>query len=203
MSSKGNNDIRWTRTEGTIRRAFMELLKEKTFTELTVSALIHRAKISRSAFYLHYQDKYALLEHYRELILAKLQQTIAEEFSHFQISQTNQELQEQFYNAFLTTLNVLYDDLPLARALFIHDNQFREGLGDFLNREIERRMALMHVHYTQSIPRRYAESILAGELLLLIQQWIDNPHPEGPEKFARILTASRFVAPIALLKPDQ
>lgn len=45
-----------------IRKAFLALLKEKGFRNMTVTDIITRAELGRSTFYLFYTDKYALLE---------------------------------------------------------------------------------------------------------------------------------------------
>lgn len=54
-------DRRTRYTRMFIREAFYELLREKGFAKLTVSDLCKRAQINRGTFYLHYEDKYVLL----------------------------------------------------------------------------------------------------------------------------------------------
>lgn len=54
-------DRRTRYTLEVIREAFYELLKEKGFAKLTVSDLCKQAQINRGTFYLHYEDKFALL----------------------------------------------------------------------------------------------------------------------------------------------
>ena len=48
------DDLRYIRTEGAIRDAFMGLVAERSVSSVTVSELCRRAGISRNAFYLHY-----------------------------------------------------------------------------------------------------------------------------------------------------
>lgn len=62
-------DRRITKTRQSIRTAFIELLKEKRFADITVQDIADRAMISRSTFYDHYTDKYLLLEQlYQETV---------------------------------------------------------------------------------------------------------------------------------------
>lgn len=62
-------DKRIQKTKAGIRKAFISLLKEKTFADITVQNIADRAQISRSTFYDHYGDKYLLLETlYQEII---------------------------------------------------------------------------------------------------------------------------------------
>ncbi len=51
-----------TRSKQMIRKAFMELLSEKTFEKITATDIIKRADINRSTFYAHYPDARGLME---------------------------------------------------------------------------------------------------------------------------------------------
>lgn len=55
-------DLRIVKTRENIKRAFQSLIKEKTFSKITVTNIIEESKINRSTFYKHYQDKYELRE---------------------------------------------------------------------------------------------------------------------------------------------
>ena len=49
-------------TEKAIFRAFEELLEEKTFDKITVSAIVSKSEVSANTFYYHFQDIYDLLD---------------------------------------------------------------------------------------------------------------------------------------------
>lgn len=61
---------RESRTDADIKRAFLELLHDKSMNDISVSELARAAKVSRSTFYLHYRgifDVYeSLVEDFRE-----------------------------------------------------------------------------------------------------------------------------------------
>ncbi|RXZ82103.1 TetR/AcrR family transcriptional regulator [Paenibacillaceae bacterium] len=57
-----HNDPRIKRTLNLIRDAFISLMDEKGFDQITVQDITKRAEINRATFYRHYQDKYDLLE---------------------------------------------------------------------------------------------------------------------------------------------
>jgi Transcriptional regulator len=50
------------KTRGLIREAFVKLVDEKGFKSITVNDISDKAMINRSTFYLHYKDKFDLLE---------------------------------------------------------------------------------------------------------------------------------------------
>jgi AcrR family transcriptional regulator len=65
-------DRRILRTQEAIKRAFIELMSEKNFEQITIQDIADRANVNRRTIYLHYMDKFELLdklieEHINEL----------------------------------------------------------------------------------------------------------------------------------------
>ena len=54
-------DRRARRTRQLLRDAFVALLKEKRYEDVSVQDIIERADVARSTFYVHYVDKEDLL----------------------------------------------------------------------------------------------------------------------------------------------
>lgn len=57
-----NEDIRIYKTKIAIQRAFIELLQQHDFKDITIKKICDQAPIGCSTFYSHYLDKYDLLE---------------------------------------------------------------------------------------------------------------------------------------------
>ena len=57
-----NQDLRIQRTRKSLNLALLTLMEEKEFAAITIQDLANEAMINRATFYLHYSDKYALLE---------------------------------------------------------------------------------------------------------------------------------------------
>ncbi|KWX69711.1 HTH-type dhaKLM operon transcriptional activator DhaS [compost metagenome] len=77
-------DPRVVRTRQLIREAFRELLQHKGFDAITIKDIAQRATINRATFYVHYEDKYALLDEIIEQAFVKMipgQVTNAQEFT--------------------------------------------------------------------------------------------------------------------------
>ena len=55
-------DLRSIRSVESIKKAFVDLLQEEPFEKVKVSEIARRAGIDRQTFYLHYVDKYDLLD---------------------------------------------------------------------------------------------------------------------------------------------
>ncbi|MCT9852302.1 TetR/AcrR family transcriptional regulator [Priestia megaterium] len=55
-------DRRIARTQEAIKKAFLELMSEKSFDSITIQNIADRANINRATVYLHYLDKFDLLD---------------------------------------------------------------------------------------------------------------------------------------------
>ncbi len=55
-------DLRFRKTELSIRAAFFELLKNRRISEITVAEISRKAMLGRGTFYLHYKDIHDLLD---------------------------------------------------------------------------------------------------------------------------------------------
>jgi AcrR family transcriptional regulator len=65
-------DRRVRKTRQAILEAFVELLTEKGFEHMTMNQIADRADVNRGTVYLHYMDKYDLLDQCIETHLAQL-----------------------------------------------------------------------------------------------------------------------------------
>lgn len=63
MIGEEKMDPRVKRTRSLLVQAFVELLAEKDFQLITVRDISERATVNRTTFYLHYPDKFALLDY--------------------------------------------------------------------------------------------------------------------------------------------
>ncbi|MDN6292890.1 MAG: TetR/AcrR family transcriptional regulator, partial [Tetragenococcus halophilus] len=63
-----------TQTKNKIKQALVQLLNKKNLEEITVSDITRHSQINRGTFYLHYLDKYDLIEKLEEDILTNIQQ---------------------------------------------------------------------------------------------------------------------------------
>ncbi|WKB35713.1 TetR/AcrR family transcriptional regulator [Terrilactibacillus sp. S3-3] len=57
-----STDLRVLKTRDAIKSHFLDLLLNKSFTDITVKDIADAARIGRGTFYLHYKDKFDLLD---------------------------------------------------------------------------------------------------------------------------------------------
>lgn len=72
--SKNSGDKRSLQTKKIIKDTLSDLIEEKGFNEISVTDLTRRANINRGTFYLHYADKYDLLEQVEEELIKEIQE---------------------------------------------------------------------------------------------------------------------------------
>lgn len=69
-------DLRVQRTKKAIKTAFIELVNEEGFADVTIKGIAEKAIINRQTFYNYYQDKYDLTEHLNNEYLEILKKVI-------------------------------------------------------------------------------------------------------------------------------
>lgn len=62
MRKKNHHDRRVRRTQKLIRKAFLKLIAEKNYNQITVTDIINEADYNRTTFYRHYYDKDHLVD---------------------------------------------------------------------------------------------------------------------------------------------
>jgi AcrR family transcriptional regulator len=61
-TEKKREDRRIRRTRQALQRAFIEVVREKGFTATSIQDITERANVNRGTFYLHFADKYMLMD---------------------------------------------------------------------------------------------------------------------------------------------
>lgn len=72
------SDRRIRKTEQALQYAFIHLVLEKDFSQITVKELCERADINKSTFYLHYRDLYDLASRIKQQLLDDVYHIIEE-----------------------------------------------------------------------------------------------------------------------------
>lgn len=87
-------DLRIIRTKKAIKEAFLLLIQEKDFSMITIQNITDKAVINRGTFYLHYLDKYDLLEKITQEVFDELNEYISPSsyIENAKINETNLKL---------------------------------------------------------------------------------------------------------------
>ncbi|EOO28523.1 hypothetical protein ICM_02466 [Bacillus cereus BAG1X2-3] len=176
-------DLRVIKTQRAIKNTFIQLIEEVGFEKVNVRKLIERAEVNRSTFYLHYQDKYDLLNKIEDELLEGLKQIIMDTTLIKTVepnSTSDSRLEKMNKVAYY-----LFDNKKIIRLLTSDkgDPIFLSKIGGiFESIWIDKKVVII-----PNIPKRYAFAVLAGMLTNLIGEWIRSDFEETPEQFSQIV----------------
>lgn len=175
-----DNDIRFYRTNQLITSAMIRLLKEKNFDQITVKNICEYAGISRSGFYLHYLDKYDLVEkHQRELM--NQVNTLLKNTSPTQLTKET---------LMLHMLNYLKNDGQLI-ALLISDHgssEIQAQVKSLLKKNaMENVLSHVNIEMASEIEKEYFVAFISNALFGVLQEWINNGQKETPEYLVHLI----------------
>ena len=167
MSSK--QDRRSQRTRHLVSEAFVQLLREKGYSAITVSDIIERANIGRSTFYAHYRDK-------EDLFVRQLDRVI-EALSHYRPDQ-----EEIPFFPSLGLFRHVGEEYELYKAIVWTPgiDLFIKHLQTSLSHRIEQSFQESRRKFEVPIPMM--ASFIAGSFLTLLRWWLENKMVYSPEQ---------------------
>lgn len=188
-----------TETKGLIKKAFTVLMKEKGFHSITVSDITRKAGINRGTFYLHYVDKYDLLEKLEEKLFNDLTEILLRKYdNHF-----DKPKEIIPYQAILNALYYVKNDFEFIQVLISENgdmsfiNRFKELLQESM---VEGILKTGILNYSKKgLPEDYANEILLSSTAAIILLWIRKGGIESPEEIAKIVNKSKDISPYELL----
>lgn len=92
-------DLRVQRTKKAIKVAFVELVNEQGFANVTIKEIAEKAIINRQTFYNYYQDKYDLTEQLNDELLAIFKDIISHRVQSLQNQDHSLPLLSDFYKS--------------------------------------------------------------------------------------------------------
>lgn len=176
-------DIRVTKTNIAIRKAFIEIMEEEGFSKLNVKKIIDRAKINRSTFYAHYMDKYDLLEKIEDQFLNGLKDIeipVPEEVIIEKSFSTEYFLTHvEFVISYLKENGKLMTLLMSDKGDLAFSNKLNEVLKQiWLDKKITDKL---------SIPQNYAIAAVTGMITSVIVEWVKYDFKESEKEFEQIV----------------
>ncbi|AZV41684.1 hypothetical protein BAOM_1073 [Peribacillus asahii] len=172
------------KTKEKIQKSFLQLLKEKHFMKVSVRDITTAAAINRGTFYLHYQDKYDLLNQMEENLLGGLE-------LHLQRLKPDILLQQaekgQISMLAVEVFRYIQINVELFQVFLGENNHFgfHKRLKQFFVHHFGEKMMQNEAFFRDlAIPNEYLSSFATSAFLGLIEQWLHNNLAESPEEMA-------------------
>lgn len=174
------------RTRQRIQNSFIQILENKPFEAITVGDIAKQAKINRGTFYLHYKDKYDLLEQIEEQLFTDLGSHIDELQSQYLPTQTFAVEEEQLA---ITLFSFIKKHASILKMLLSAQGRagfhirFRDALSNKVRRNLEKDG---HFMKRLNVPLEYFLAFITSAFLGLIEQWVQNDLNKTPEEMTSI-----------------
>ena len=164
-------DRRIIKTQKLIQSTFLTMLIKDGFDEITVKKITEQADISRKTFYLHYLDKYDLLD---TIVNKKLEEL--EEIC-------EQKKEKGFIEGTVIWFNYFDENKDFFSALFSSKNtvSFRKQLLDFMMNQLSKKINNISADKDPEILLRFLSMAVLG----ILESFILNELNSNTEEIAK------------------
>lgn len=179
MAAETKIDRRILRTKEAINKAFLELFSEKELDHITINDISERANVNRGTVYLHYTDKYDLLNQCIDDHLNKMFHAC--KFNEFNQVQTG--LIDALKPAFVYfEENYLFFSSMLANQ---RTTVFRERLMQVIASTVDQKIKMNDIN--QEMDKELIAQFMASAFVGTVEWWILNKMPHPPQFMAEQL----------------
>ncbi len=175
------------RTRSAIREAFIGLIEETGFDRVSVRQIGERAGIHRGTFYLHYLDKYDLMEQLQHELLEGFRQVLVVPIDFGEVYRHSTE--KLAYPPFVAIFAYFDQNADLFRLLSGAKGEagFSEKLKKTVIRSFRRKLENGRIFERfPAIPADYFTAYTASLLLGVVEAWLERRQPESAEELAVI-----------------
>lgn len=191
LRSKG--DRRSRRTAMALQKSLVDLLLEKTLADITIQELTERANISRTTFYLHYQNIGSLFQSIEDEVVAQyediINRIVSDEFDILHVGTDKKG--RKWLPTLLEAFQFFYDNQKFCTVLFrspesrFFQRTVERGHDAVLERMVELRPDLSRVEL------EYFYYFVVNGIRGIVQEWLSHGYKETPSEISSIV--SQFV----------
>lgn len=171
MNISNKVDRRILKTKEAINKAFLELLADKDFEKITVNDISDGANLNRGTFYLHYTDKYDLLDrciedHHDNMVkVCSAQDSIAKDFD--------------FVHSLLPVFQYFENNSMFFSSMLSNRSMpsFRDRMQKMILQGIREHMNMNDIN--QGMNQEVVAQFMASAFVGVIEWWLaaGRPHP--------------------------
>ena len=195
MNETKSIDRRIVRTKLAIQAALVTLIKEKGFEALTVNDIAELANINRGTFYLHYKDKFDLLEQTETEILKEIE-LIFRRLNSLQAADSNGTGQLQQLAIMLLEYVKEHADLMDAFLGLQGNYSFITRIRSLMEQNLNLGTMFGLKAEKFPVPQEYLLSYILYAHLGVLQSWLVADCKESPQEITRILFRLSFEGPL-------
>ncbi len=164
----------------------MQILEEKSFETITVGDITKKAQINRGTFYIHYKDKFDLLDKIEERLFEDLGNHIDVLQANYSSMDTFEKGQEQLAAALFSSIKM---HSPMLKILLNNHGRagfhirFRDAFSEKVRVNLEKNESF---NADLKVPMEYFLSFITSAFLGLIEQWVLNGLDKTPQEMTNL-----------------
>jgi AcrR family transcriptional regulator len=195
MHTKSRPDRRVQRTKQALRKALLELIKEKGYDSLSVEEITKRANLGRATFYLHYKDKEDLLiDEFSELANERVRSLAEIPFAAWlpDLENPSQPTENKASQPFLLVFQHIADNAELYRILLQSEKSDRvldrirkiitQSITEFMRTKVESDP----IPILFEVPIDLLAAYFSGALLSCVDWWMEQGQSYSTEEMTRM-----------------
>lgn len=174
------------KTKALIQNSFIRLLKEKPFDNITIGDISQEANINRGTFYLHYLDKYDLLDKIEMQLFENIGDHIDRLQANYSSAVTFKKDQEHLASSLFNSIQA---QAPILKIFLSHHGRagfhyrFRDAFSQKVRVNLEKNTTLSdHLN----VPIDYFLAFITSAFLGLIEQWVRSGLDKTPEEMTQL-----------------
>jgi AcrR family transcriptional regulator len=181
-----------TKTLEAIRDALIQLMEEKGFEAITIKDITAKARINRSTFYAHYQDKYHCLSSHESEFMEGI----------MDIARRHAAIRKTVGDSLPIAIDIFqyfYRNRDFLKVLLSPkgDPVFQSRLKQAMWDQLYERTAASRTRPNRTpISPEHVASYISGAHLSVIQYWLNNGCRESPEDMAKVLSLLTAKGPL-------
>lgn len=200
MEKEKRIDRRILKSQDAIRNALIDLIEEKGFDAISVSDITARANINRGTFYLHYRDKFDLLEKTEDAILDRFNRILMGSEG---ISIETYYTEKSPVPVIVSLFAYIKEHARMMHALLGVESKL--GLQSRIKRTIEKNLFSLGYFPEKAateltLPADYLTSYIGAAHMGVVQTWLQNDCRESPEEMADMLARMSFYGPFQVVR---
>lgn len=176
------------KTDKLLEDTLVKLMSEKDFDKISVKDLTEELDINRGTFYLHYKDKYDLLEQKEDAILDGLNEiinNILKELHKDFILPSNKEILLHLF----TSIYIYIKENATFMKVVLGPNgdlNFQVKLKNFIENWLIQNILISKD--VEKMPIKYLAPLASSAQLGIIQKWLKSGMKETPEELASFIS---------------
>lgn len=177
-------DRRKRKTLQAIQDACFKLLQQKSFDELTISDISEKADISRGTFYLHYVDKFDMLDQFEQQLVDKIKLIFE---THLKDVNSPNDLLKSRYPTFIQLFTCLKEEQILFQIIQQTKGamSFQTELTKVLQNVFHQSPSNQIIGQVKYLPSHFFIPILVSVITRATQLWLDQTEDYTPEQLAK------------------